>query len=206
MEGIERKINLKKFLTPLSRDTEEMQAIAETETVELQALWDALCDVFDNQFIVYMTGYGLRQWESIFDVAVKASDTLTKRRQRILQLLMGTRPYTLESFQDMLDRIYGEGNVKVRLWGNEYEIWLKLPGDFNYRARDVRDFAEVIVPKNLLIFMRNAKRVSGSQYIGSWAHQHNRVHIEANTSVEIGDMTGCQHYASYAHINTNVRI
>lgn len=206
MDGIQRTINLKKFLTPLSRDTKELQELAETETVEFQELWNVLCDIFDNQYITYMTGYGLSQWEKIFDVTPKASDNLRIRRARILQLLMGTRPYTLESFQDMLNRIYGDGNVTIQLDGNNYEIWFNLKHDFDYRAKDVKDFAEIIVPKNLIIGMKNTTETAGKQYVGAFLHHKNTVQIDANTDVQMEDFSQAQSVSGYVCVNTNITI
>lgn len=200
MNGIEREIDILKFLPPVSRDSLEIQEAVKSEQVELQELWDALCNIFDNQYIRYMTGYGLSQWEKIFDVTVRKNDTLRTRRQRILELLYGSRPYTLESFQDMLNYIYGDGKVKLELHGDKYELWFYLPGDFNYKAADVRAFAEIIVPKNLLLFFRNKKELMNSNYIGGWARHRSSVHILADTSISIGPLLSAHSTSGYVHI------
>lgn len=157
MDGITRKINLLKYITPVSRDNKDVRSVLNSETVELQALWDALCEVFDNQFIRYMGEYGCSQWEAIFNVMPYATDTLEIRRNRILALIKGNRPYTLKKFQEMLDAVFGKGTVVLDLHSNEYELWVKLSGEHIYDLSDTQYLAntlETIVPKNLIIMLK----------------------------------------------------
>lgn len=185
MDGIEREINLKKFLTPLSRDTEEMQAIAGTETVELQELWEVLCDVFDNQFLPYMTGYGLSQWESIFDEVPKAGASLNDRRKRIMALRAGSRPYTLERFQMMVDLLFGEGNARVILDGDNYLLTFDINTRIWPRLSELRNFAEEIVPKNLIISVSHTTNVAADVTIACSARLQNHIYVQAATDVSI---------------------
>lgn len=157
VEGLERKINLLRYITPVSKQNKDIRAILASETVELQALWDALCEVFDNQFIRYMGEYGVKQWEHIFDVIPYAADTLEIRRNRILALIKGNRPYTLKKLQEMLDAVFGEGIIKLELHPNEYELRVRLSGNRIYSASDTQYLAntlETIIPKNLIIRMK----------------------------------------------------
>lgn len=157
VEGLERKINLLRYITPVSKQNKDIRAVLASETVELQALWDALCEVFDNQFICYMGEYGCIQWETIFDVMPYATDTLEIRRNRILALIKGNRPYTLKKFQEMLDAVFGKGIVVLNLHSNEYELWVKLSGEHIYNLSDTQylaDTLETIVPKNLIIMLK----------------------------------------------------
>lgn len=185
MEGIERDINLKKFLTPLSRDTEEMQNIAETESIELQQLWDALCDVFDNQFLPYMTGYGLSQWESIFDEIPKAGTSLNDRRNRIMALRAGSRPYTLERFQMMVDLLFGKGNATVILDGDRYLLTFDINTRIWPRLAELRNFAEEIVPKNLIISISHTTRVASAVTVSCSARLQSNIYVQAATDVSI---------------------
>lgn len=126
-----------------------MQALVGSETVEMQELWDALCTAFNDQFIRYMTDFGLERWEEIFDVLPRADDTYDDRRTRILTLIAGSRPYTLKRFQEMLDGIFGAGNVKASVDGKKYQFRIDITGPLPTHPSDLFDFIEDIVPKNL---------------------------------------------------------
>nr|DAL98061.1 MAG TPA: tail protein [Caudoviricetes sp.] len=192
MDELKRTIDLLIFAPPVSRDSHDMQELYKTDGAELQELWDVLCDIFCNQFIRYMTGYGLKQWEFIFDVMPKATDTMQNRRRRILQLLMGTRPYTMRSFQAILDNIYGKGNIIINVDENKYEFWMTIAADMLSNSRDILDFAEIIVPKNLYINIRNVKRIEGMLYIGGKVQHRNHMVITAYIGVSIERLTAPQ--------------
>lgn len=151
LEGIERIINMRQYLTPVSRDNKDIQSVMDTETVEFQELWNALCDCFNNVYVKYMMQYGLSQWESIYKLHPHADETYADRRKRILAAFAGTRPYTLRKFQEMLDTIYGKGTLTPIVDGNKYLFNMQINWDFDSRLDNLHEFVEEIVPKNLLI-------------------------------------------------------
>lgn len=193
MIDLTREIDIAKFLPPVSRDSDDIQEIMRIENIELQKLWEAMSDIFYNQFIVSMTTYGLEQWEKIFDVIPKASDTFQDRRTRILQLIMGTRPYTLRSFQAILDNIYGEGNIKISVDNDKYEFWLDIADKLLYKALAIKNYAETIVPKNLILISSNTKNINLNLYVGCAMTSYFYTEIPADTSfnIEIEDSAQC---------------
>ena len=206
MDDLTRVISLATFLPPVTRDSKDVQELMRIEDTELQALWEAMCDIFYNQFISTMTAYGLQQWEAIFDVMPKATDTLQDRRTRILQLLMGTRPYTVLSFQVILDNIYGPGNVTIHVDNDKYEFWMELTADMMSQNMSIREFAETIVPKNLLILISNTQNATLRQYAGGYVRQQGIISIAGYTGVDIGDMATAQYTGGYVHVLKTVNV
>ncbi|MDY6267916.1 MAG: putative phage tail protein [Selenomonadaceae bacterium] len=151
LDGIERTINMRQYLTPVSRDNKDIQSVMDTETVEFQELWNALCDCFNNVYVRYMTQYGLSQWESIYKLHPHADETYADRRKAILAAFAGTRPYTLRKFQEMLDTIYGKGTLTPIVDGDKYKLDMQINWDFDSRLDGLHEFVEEITPKNLWI-------------------------------------------------------
>ncbi len=149
IEGIERTINMRRYMTPVGRDNIDIQNVMDTETIEFQELWDALCDCFNNIFVKYMTEYGLTKWESIYQLHVRATDTIEDRRRRVLSAFMGTRPYTLKKFREILDTVYGKGAVIPVIDGDKYLCTFHLEGVKTSQLDELTDFIEEILPKNL---------------------------------------------------------
>lgn len=149
IEGIERTINMRRYMTPVGRDNSDIQNVMDTETIEFQELWDALCDCFNNIFVKYMTEYGLTKWESIYQLHVRATDTIEDRRRRVLAAFMGTRPYTLKKFREILDTVYGKGAVIPVIDGDKYLCTFHLEGVKTSQLDELTDFIEEILPKNL---------------------------------------------------------
>ena len=151
MEYRRNDIDISQFLPPVSRDSRDMQEIMCVENPEFILLWEIMADLLDNQFIPSMGELGLSHWEWILEVLPQDTDTIEDRRNRILRLLAGTRPYTVEKLQEMLDATFGRGAVGVDLNENLYEIWFILSKEMRERSGEVINYAEPIVPKNLLL-------------------------------------------------------
>lgn len=151
MEYRRNDIDISQFLPPVSRDSRDMQEIMRVENPEFILLWEIMADLLDNQFIPSMGELGLSHWEWILEVLPQDADTIEDRRNRILRLLAGTRPYTVEKLQEMLDATFGRGAVGVDLNENLYEIWFILSKEMRERSGEVISYAEPIVPKNLLL-------------------------------------------------------
>lgn len=149
MEYRRNDIDISQFLPPISRDSRDMQEIMRVENPEFILLWEIMADLLDNQFIPSMGELGLSHWEWILEVLPQVS--IEDRRNRILRLLAGTRPYTVEKLQEMLDATFGRGAVGVDLNENLYEIWFILNKEMRERSGEVINYVEPIVPKNLLL-------------------------------------------------------
>lgn len=207
MDKIERIINCADLLPTVSRDSNDIQEIMRIESLDLQELWDTMVSIFYNQWIVSMNDYGLRQWESMLDLTPKTTDTLDNRRREILKALYGLRPFTFKSFQAMLDAAYGAGNVKLELLNDKYELWFSLTPNTVYKRNDIYNFAEPIVPKNLIIFFKNEKEVQASPvYICGVVTVRSIVTISPDTGVSIPNLSCNEAISGFVTIRTIINI
>lgn len=166
MEYRRNDIDISQFLPPVSRDSRDMQEIMRVENPEFMLLWEIMADLLDNQFIPSMGELGLSHWEWILEALPQDTDTIEDRRNRILRLLAGTRPYTVEKLQEMLDSTFGRGAVGVDLNENLYEIWFILSKEMRERSGEVINYAEPIVPKNLLLKTLVEEKVQTKSNVG----------------------------------------
>ena len=166
MEYRRNDIDISQFLPPVSRDSRDMQEIMRVENPEFILLWEIMADLLDNQFIPSMGELGLSHWEWILEVLPQDTDTIEDRRNRILRLLAGTRPYTVEKLQEMLDATFGRGAVGVDLNENLYEIWFILSKEMRERSGEIINYAEPIVPKNLLLKTLVEEKVQTKSTVG----------------------------------------
>lgn len=166
MRDFERTINVTKYLPPVSRDSKDIQEITIAENAQLQALWDELCVILSNQFIRYLSVYGVEEWESTLGITKLDSQSLEERIQVILKKLSGQRPYTLRSFKRILKNIFGDGIIDIKLIGNKFEFWVTIEPQISYRVNELRDYIDHIIPLNLLIFIQELRQSSTNQYQG----------------------------------------
>ena len=90
-----RTIDLKEYLPDVLKDVQEMRAIMEAETPEVQAIWDACEDCMNDQFISEATENGVARREKMLGITPFATDTLDDRKLRLLESLCGAGGYIL---------------------------------------------------------------------------------------------------------------
>lgn len=158
MRNFSRAVNIKKYLPPVSRDSIDVKTVIDTDNRELQALWNVICEILANQFIRLMNTYGVEEWEKILSIIKLESQTLSMRKEEILTILRGQRPYTLRSFRRRLENIFGKGIIDVKVINSKFELWITIEPDISYRVNDIRELADKIVPLNLLIFIQELRQ------------------------------------------------
>lgn len=168
MIDLKRDINLKNYLPPVTRDSKDVQALFDSENIEFNKLWDALCQLMANAFIQYINIYGVERWEETLDITKLDSQTIDDRKAEILKVLRGQRPYTLRSFRRILRNIFGEGVLDVKLLPNKFELWITIEPNINYRANDISELTDRIIPLNLLYYIQELRQASGNLYVAGY--------------------------------------
>ena len=78
-----RTIGLKEYLPDVLKDVQEMRAIMEAETPEVQAIWDACEDCMNDQFISEATENGVARREKMQKITPYTTDTQADRKLRL---------------------------------------------------------------------------------------------------------------------------
>ena len=102
-----RTIDLKEYLPDVLKDVQEMRAIMEAETPEVQAIWDACEDCMNDQFISEATENGVARREKMLGITPFATDTLDDRKLRLLSRYNENIPYTRKSLAALLESLCG---------------------------------------------------------------------------------------------------
>lgn len=182
--AFDREIDASELLTPVSRDSLDIQEVMRIHNIELNLLWNVMLDIFSNQFIKYATEYGLSQWEGMLDISpINLKDT-QGRRNEILSVLIGQRPFTMPKVQEMLDYRYGKGVVTHSVNGNAYEYWLDFKPGNEYLLFNVWEYIEPIIPKNLLIKFKSTTKLSQSVFIGGVVDVKETIKIDAKVNID----------------------
>lgn len=204
MRDFKREIDLKQYLPPVSRDSRDIQAVMETENVELKELWDVMCQLLTDQFIRLMDEYSTEQWESILKLTKLDGMTLAKRRQEVLKTLRGQRPYTIRSFRRILKNIYGNNVVDVQCKNDKYELWITIEPLINYRVEDIRELADRIIPMNLLIFIQELRTSTVGMYIGGTVRVDNEMTAQGGT-IPFDTLQNNQFSGGYVRVSSTHR-
>ena len=117
---------LEQYLPGYFDEVVEMQALMDVEN----ELFDALAKHFEatinDQFILSASEEMLLMWERIFGII----DDLTPldiqfRRERLINRLVNTSPFTFRFLRERLDALLGIGNYKVLLDHDQYTMHIE---------------------------------------------------------------------------------
>ncbi len=145
-----RTIDLLGYLPDVLKDTKEMQAIMQTETPEIQALWQACEDVMNDQFIAEATENGVARREKMLGISPFATDTLDDRKFRILSRYNENIPYTRRSLMRQLAALCGEDGYSVQFLTKDFTVKVKVELTAKKQETAVSELLERILPYNMV--------------------------------------------------------
>jgi len=182
MEKITRKVTLEKYLPWVLQNAKEMKAICQAENVEFQTLYDQLWRWFANTFIFNTDIAGVERWESMLGIYPPQNATIFDRQAAIFLTVNGTRPYTEKSFEKLIAGMYHQGAVTLSVDPNSYTVILNLDTDMSERINEVRRYARLIIPANMIIQAARIVPIANPMYAGSIVRKH--------CSTEVGRLAG----------------
>lgn len=157
------------YLPPVLQAVREYREINATSQVEIEAAWNAVENLLDNQFLATATEEGVRRYEQELAITPAATDTLDVRKERIRSLWIFSLVYTFPWLIQWLADISSLAAASV----TDYTLNIQLPSSCDYDTildtlRAYISAAIVIVPKILL------REVSTQYYTGA-AFRHSLI-------------------------------
>ena len=171
------------YLPPVLQSVMEFAAITGAQQPEIEAAWDALNLVMDNQFIDTATEAGVTVWEKELNIVPLATDTLEDRKQRLKTACTYGVVYTYNWLVNWLKTSCGENNPPPTI--NEYTLRVSLPVSVDYLhiLDDMRRYVSANVLIDPLILL---SKIKVPHYTGS-AFRHS---IKQTLTTEAWDMDG----------------
>ena len=145
------------YLPPVLQNVMEFMAITGAQQPEIEAAWDALNLVMDNQFIDTATEAGVTVWEKELNIVPLATDTLEDRKQRIKTAWAYGVVYTYNQLVNWLNASCGESLPLPTI--NDYTLRVALPvsADYLHILDDMRRYVAANVFINPLILLSKIK-------------------------------------------------
>lgn len=154
------------YLPPVLQSVMEFAAITGAQQPEIEAAWDALNLVMDNQFIDTATAAGVSLWEQELDIVPLASDTLEDRKQRLKTAWTYGVVYTYNWLVNWLKTSCGESNPPPTI--NEYTLRGSLPVSVDYLhiLEDMRRYvaANVLIDPLILLSKIRVPHYTGAAF------------------------------------------
>ena len=145
-----RTIDLKEYLPDVLKDVQEMRAIMEAETPEVQAIWDACEDCMNDQFIAEATENGVTRREKMLGITPFATDTLDDRKLRLLSRYNENIPYTRKSLAAQLEALCGAEGYTLAITTATFTVSVKVALAVKRQVTIVSDLLERVLPYNMV--------------------------------------------------------
>lgn len=148
---------------------EDFKELAETETIELNLMGDAINQLFDDQFVETSGLQAIKQREQMLDIkADPTTETLDFRRRRILNRYQTKPPFTIRYLQQQLDMLVGPGMTIVSVDYENRVLTVTANIDNASVFREVLHTIETIKPANMVYQQNTALegRIELESHIG----------------------------------------
>ena len=117
-------MQLKEYWPRYLQDVIEFDQIAGAEQPEFEKAVQDVRSAPDDFFLVSLSEYGCRRWETILDLSAVPGDTIEERRERILIKYLDQLPYTYRALLKYLSTV--SENFTVRLDNETYELFVRI--------------------------------------------------------------------------------
>ena len=199
------------YLPPVLQSVMEFAAITGAQQPEIEAAWDALNLVMDNQFIDTATEAGVTVWEKELNIVPLATDTLEDRKQRLKTAWTYGVVYTYNWLVNWLKTSCGENNPLPTI--NDYTLRVSLPVSVDYLhiLDDMRRYvaANVLIDPLILLSKIKIPHYTGSAFRHSikqtlttedWDMDNINLLADENSKVL---MEEAENKVFYEEVNTN---
>lgn len=151
------------YLPPVLQNVMEFSAIADAQQPEIEAAWNALNLVMDNQFIDTATEAGVKLWEQELNIVPLASDTLEDRKKRLKTAWTYGVVYTYNWLVNWLKTSCGESNPLPTIHEYTLRVFLPVSVDYLHILDDMRRYiaANVLIEPLILL-----SKISAPHYTG----------------------------------------
>lgn len=136
------------YLPEVLHDIREFQEIAKAVNPEIIALKKALNKVLNEQFV--QSAEDTLEWrEQEFGITASSDETITFRRERLIERKSRKPPITLRTLRDRLNAYIGTTQAEIELVPGEYAFTISIPAVDGYKFRDIQGLIEDLKPANM---------------------------------------------------------
>ena len=147
--------NICQYWPPWFREILDFQALCQTEGEELRVMAAFMERVHLNFFVQTMDEGTTAEWESVFHIVPNlVTETLSFRRDRILNRLSMHPPFTLTFLYQRLDALFGPGNWEVEVDYANYTLYIEAAVEDQQYFSEMSVTMDIIKPCHIVYISR----------------------------------------------------
>lgn len=136
------------YLPPVLQNVREFQEIAKAVNPEIVALKQAINKILNEQFV--LGAEDTLAWrEQELGITASNDETLTFRRERLIERKSRKPPITLRTLRNRLNAYIGTTQANIELVPGEYAFTISIPAVDGYKFRDIQQVVEALKPANM---------------------------------------------------------
>jgi Uncharacterized protein conserved in bacteria (DUF2313). len=136
------------YLPPVLQNVREFQEIAKAVNPEIVTLKQTINKVLNEQFV--LGAEDTLAWrEQEFGITASNDETVTFRRERLVERKSRKPPITLRTLRDRLNAYVGTTEAVIELVPGEYAFTISIPAVDGYKFRDIQQMVEALKPANM---------------------------------------------------------
>jgi len=143
--------NILEYLPDIFKNIREMKAYADAEKPELEKLWKAVDDAYNDQFLYTMTENGIKRWEKILKISPMGTDTLDDRRFRIINRYNIQLPYTYRMLEAHLQKMCGKDGYVMSYNKETWTLSIKIALTSKKQYQEILNLVNQMIPANIIL-------------------------------------------------------
>lgn len=130
-------------------DNREMHQLWQVEEELVEDLLSQMSKVSDNQYVVRMDEQTVTKWEVVLSIVQSEGESLSFRRERILNRLTNKPPFNIRFITDKINLLFGNGSYTVFFDQNSLTLVLEGTPDSPERLKEIYITVMAIKPSNI---------------------------------------------------------
>lgn len=139
------------YLPPVFSEIREMIVHAKAQKPELESLWMASDNAYNDQFLDTMTENGIKRWEAILNIQPSGNDMLEDRRFRIVNKLRAKLPYTYRMLEMHLNQLCGSEGYIMSYNPVTWTLYIRVSLTRKKQFNDVHELLKEMLPANIIL-------------------------------------------------------
>lgn len=143
--------NILEYLPEVFRDIAEIKAHAAAEKPELEALWAAVDNAYNDQFLYTMSENGISRWEKMIGITPMGTDTVEDRRFRVINRLNAQLPYSYKMLEAHLIQMCGEKGYIMSYNKDTFTLTIKIALTSKKQFDEILELINDMIPLNVIL-------------------------------------------------------
>ena len=151
---MERK-KLIDLLPEFVRQFKEFQEMMKAEEIQMNVIDKSIQKVLNNAFIEDCDEYGIKKYETLFNIKPSIDDSLAIRRSRVLLRWNDTLPYTYRTLIRKLDIYCGVNQYTIENDLEHYKMHLHTYFNERWQMDELKEMLNRMLPLNIFLAYLN---------------------------------------------------